>query len=120
MLLNIVILSSFLACRLPLTQSQAFLGDSCKHHDNVDSDVLMALRQLQMEFTTYRMDTQRELQGLNDRLRKVEAELDEIKSQPDKTEPMLNDTEQHVDSSNGQLFLLFVVHVFVYPFFDLI
>ena len=115
-MINIRILGSvmFLVLYLmPHTQSQTLLGDTCRPQTSDDNDVLLALRQLQLEFTTYRTETQQQLQELNGRLRKVEAELEEIKRQADETESMLNGTEIYGNSSNGQCFMKIIIYVFI-------
>ena len=72
------VISLILLSVSPFTNCQTILGDSCKHEQNVDNDVLMALRKLQMEFAAYRIDTQRELHTLKNRLGVMETELEEI------------------------------------------
>ena len=110
-----VILCSVLLHLLPLTQSQAIFGDSCRPQSSVDNGNLLrvSLIQLQMEFETYRADTKQELQELNNRLHKAESKLKEIKSRVDETGSMLNETEKHVNSSNGQLFSFVIIYVFI-------
>ena len=110
-----VILCSVLLHLLPLTQSQAIFGDSCRPQSSVDNDVILheALMQLQMEFETYRAYTKHELQELNNRLRGAESELREIKSRADETGSMLNETEKHIKFSNGQLCLFDIIYVFI-------
>ena len=73
----IICLSLILLRQTLFTYCQTILGDSSKHQ-NVDNDVLKVLRKLTIEFSAYRIDTQRELQALKNRLGIMETELEEI------------------------------------------
>ena len=109
---NKVILYSVLLYLPRFTQSQTIPGDTCRPQTSDENDVLMALRKLQLEFTTYRTETQQQMQELNGRLQKVEAELEEIKSNADEPESMLNGTEIYGNSSNGQCFMKIIIDIF--------
>ena len=81
----IICLSLILLRQALFTNCQTILGDSSKHQNDVDNDVLKVLRKLTIEFSAYRIDTQRELQALKNRLGIMENELEEIIDSKDKS-----------------------------------
>ena len=81
----IICLSSMILRQDIFTTCQTILGDSSKHQNDVDNDVLKALRKFTIKFSAYQIDTQRELQALGKRLGIVETELEEIIDSKDKS-----------------------------------
>ena len=77
----IICLSSMILRQAIFTTCQTILGDSSKHQNDVDNDVLKALRKFTIKFSAYQIDT---LQTLENRLGIVETELEEIIDSKDK------------------------------------
>ena len=76
MKISLLFLLSFLLGQLHLTHSQAIIIDTCKPQASGESDVL---RQIQMEFAAFRLETQREIGQLQNQQIDQQHELQQLK-----------------------------------------
>ena len=105
MLYETILLCGVVLNQVLLTQHQALVSESCKNQYCANTDAMVAVRKLRMEFESYRGETQQELQQLKEQLKtgKIERTL-ELQGCPADDEAGANDITIQLNSSNSEFY----------------